>query len=102
MRRLLLLCACVAACDSPHETPPLPPADSFPAPAAGARYHGVFPGDTSGLENTITPARLAEYEGAAGLPAAWVYFSHEWGEGRAFPGAEVAWIAGRARSRTSA
>ena len=97
MRRLLLLCAVLAGCDSSGETPPPPPPDPFPAPADGARYHGVFPGDTSGLENTITPGRLAEYEGAAGLPAAWVYFSHEWGEGRAFPAAQVGWIAAQGK-----
>jgi hypothetical protein len=85
---LLLLIACSGAV----ETPPLVTPDSLPPPAQGAFYHAVFPGDTTGDENTITLARLVEYEQASGKTAAWVYFSHEWGVDRRFPGGTVAWI----------
>jgi hypothetical protein len=55
-------------------------------------YHGVFPGGPDGEENEPTPDRLVPYEAKAGRKVAWVYFSHEWSKGRAFPEATVRWI----------
>lgn len=92
MRLCLAALGLLVACSGPGETPPLPPPDSLPAPAVGALYHGVYPGDTTGAENTVTLAGLTGYEQAAGKPAAWVYFSHEWGVDRRFPATTVAWI----------
>lgn len=65
-------------------------------PGAGQLYHGVFPGDDESAgdaeENAVTPATLASYENAVGKSAAWVYFSHNWYQGRAFPLSTAAWI----------
>lgn len=64
----------------------------FAWPPPGSIYHGVFPGGRSGEEDDITPADLQSYEQLAGKSAAWVYFSHNWGKGRAFPLATAAWV----------
>jgi hypothetical protein len=61
-------------------------------PPTGKIYHAVYPGDITGAEDTISLARLQEYEQAAGKLTAWVYFSNEWGTGRSFPTATVTWI----------
>lgn len=63
-----------------------------PAPPPGLLYHGCYPGGPSGSESDITPAILEEYVRLAGKTPAWVYFSHNWGEGRAFPAATAEWI----------
>jgi hypothetical protein len=55
-------------------------------------YHGVYPGGVTGEEDDITPQLVAEYEDAAGRPAAWIYFSHNWYKGPAFPRSTVDWI----------
>ncbi len=64
----------------------------IPLPPPGSLYHGVFPGRLDGSEDQITPADLEEYESAVGKTAAWVYFSHEWSNGTAFPLDTVTWI----------
>ncbi len=65
-------------------------------PGAGRLYHGVFPGDDESSgdaeENAVTPATLASYERAVRKSAAWVYFSHNWYQGRAFPLPTATWI----------
>jgi hypothetical protein len=61
-------------------------------PPEGRFYHGVYPGGRSGAEDDLTAADLAAYEKAAGRPAAWVYFSHNWFRDRRFPTATVNWI----------
>ena len=58
----------------------------------GKFYHGVYPGTEDGLEQAITPEALEKYEKAAGREAAWVYFSHNWYQGRTFPVDNVRWI----------
>ncbi len=65
------------------------------APGPGRLYHGVYPGGRTGEEDDITPADLAAYEAAAGRRVAWVYFSHNWYHGRAFPAATAGWIRAR-------
>lgn len=65
---------------------------AFAWPPPGSIHQGVFPGGLSGEEDDITPADLRAYEQLAGKRAAWVYFSHNWGKGRAFPLAAAAWI----------
>jgi len=67
--------------------------DRIGVPAQGTYYHGVFPGETlPGEESGITPADVASYEAAVGRQVAWVYFSHNWYEGRSFPLASATWI----------
>jgi len=61
-------------------------------PPTGHLYHGVYPGGTTGAEDDITPASVAAYEQSAGKTAAWIYFSHNWYQGREFPRATVNWI----------
>jgi hypothetical protein len=61
-------------------------------PGDGKLYHGVFPGGPKGDENAPTLEQLLPYEEKAGRTVAWVYFSHEWSKGRAFPDATVRWI----------
>ena len=58
-------------------------------------YHGVYPGGFNQREDRITPADLTAYEKAAGKKAAWVYFSHNWYAGRAFPQKTAQWIRAR-------
>lgn len=64
----------------------------LPLPPRGFLYHGVYPGGVSGEESDLTLADLRAYEQAAGKSAAWVYFSHNWYEGRAFPVETATWI----------
>ena len=69
--------------DAPH-TIPLPP--------VGYLYHGVYPGGITGEESDLTLNDLHSYEEAAGKRVVWVYFSHNWYEGRAFPIPTATWI----------
>ncbi|HEX7976130.1 MAG TPA: glycosyl hydrolase, partial [Anaerolineales bacterium] len=62
------------------------------APPPGTMYHGVYPGGVTGAEDDITLDGLHAYEQAAGKNAAWVYFSDNWFNGRAFPLATATWI----------
>ncbi|MDD2710147.1 MAG: glycosyl hydrolase [Verrucomicrobiae bacterium] len=61
-------------------------------PPPGRIYHGVYPGGITGDEDDLTPNDLAVYQKLAGQPAAWVYFSHNWFNGRGFPLATARWI----------
>lgn len=61
-------------------------------PPAGSLYTGVYPGGVTGAEDDITLDGLHAYEQAAGKKAAWVYFSDNWFNGRAFPLATASWI----------
>jgi hypothetical protein len=55
-------------------------------------YHGTYPGGITGEESDLTLADLRSYETAAGKTASWVFFSHNWYEGRAFPLDTAEWI----------
>ena len=57
----------------------------MPMPPDGTLYHGVDPGGITGEESDLTLAHLESYQLAAGKTASWVFFSHNWYEGRAFP-----------------
>ncbi len=61
-------------------------------PPAGYLYHGVYPGGVTGEESDVTLDDLLSYEAASGKTAAWVYFSHNWYQGRGFPLATATWI----------
>ncbi len=65
-------------------TPALPPAGYF--------YHGVYPGGKTDIESDITFQDVRSYEQAAGKQVVWVYFSHNWFEGHAFPMTTATWI----------
>ena len=67
------------------------PAAILPLPA-GQLYHGVYPGGISGEESDLTLQDLRSYEQSAGKQAVWVYFSHNWYEGRSFPLSTATWI----------
>ncbi len=61
-------------------------------PPPGFLYHGVYPGGITGEEDDLTLNDVRAYEQAAGKPAAWVYFSHNWYHGRDFPITTTTWI----------
>lgn len=66
-------------------------------PPAGKLYQGFFysaptPGSDDANEHNVTPADVARFEKAIGQKTAWVYFSDNWFESRAFPGATCQWI----------
>ncbi len=73
-------------------SPPAPATGDIPKPPAGKLYHGVFPGGLTGEEDDMTLADVQAYENAAGKHVAWVYFSHNWYYGRAFPAKSATWI----------
>ena len=88
--------------------PPTPPPDApipdahgegLALPGVGKLYHGVFPGDDPAAvdaeEDSVSPATVQSYETAVGKSVAWVYFSHNWYQGRAFPLATATWIRDR-------
>jgi len=64
-------------------------------PPAGKMYHAVYPGGVTGDEDDITPADVEAYEAQVGQRVAWVYFSNNWFNGRAFPTATASWIRAR-------
>ena len=55
-------------------------------------YHGVYPGGKSGNEDDITPGDADAYEKCVGRKAAWIFFSHNWFNGRQFPAQTAGWI----------
>ncbi|HEX6372768.1 MAG TPA: glycosyl hydrolase [Longimicrobium sp.] len=92
------LAACAPAAPEDAPPPAIGPAPRVAPPPAGSLYHGVYPGGTTGYEDDITPATLASYEQHVQKSAAWVYFSHNWFRGRAFPTDTARWIRDRAGS----
>jgi len=68
------------------------PLSGVPLPPEGLLYHGVYPGGITGEESDLTVGDLHSYEQASGKTASWVFFSHNWYEGRAFPLATAEWI----------
>lgn len=83
--------ATVAPVLKPTDLPP-DTSRSIHLPPANYLYHGVYPGGYTGEENDLTLDDLHSYEEAAGKKAVWVYFSHNWYEGRAFPLQTATWI----------
>ncbi len=58
-------------------------------PTAGKLYQGFFysaptPGSDDANEHNVTPGDVARFEKALGQKTAWVYFSDNWFESRAF------------------
>lgn len=64
-------------------------------PPLGSYYHGTYPGGISGAEDDILPKDVASYENTSGKRAAWVYFSNNWYQSRAFPRKTATWISKR-------
>jgi hypothetical protein len=67
------------------------------SPPPGKLYHGCYWGGTGTdehdpTEHDVTPADVAHYEQIVGKKAAWIYFSDNWFESRAFPSAMCGWI----------
>lgn len=65
--------------------PPPPPALVIAEPPAGKLYEGVFPGSHDGMGGDITSVDLADFVRATGKAPTWVYFCHNWYQGKAFP-----------------
>jgi len=66
-------------------------------PPAGKLYHGFYWGgigtdEHDPTEHDVTPADLERYETAIGKKTAWIYFSDNWFESRAFPVSTCQWI----------
>ncbi len=61
-------------------------------PPAGKLYHGVYQGGKTGNEDDITDHDVSVYERHVGKKVAWVYFSHNWFNGRSFPMKTAKWI----------
>src|SRR5438067_450845 len=66
-------------------------------PPSGMLYHGLYWGgigtdEHDPTEHDVTPADVARYEQAVGRKTAWIYFSNNWFESRAFPSAMCSWI----------
>jgi len=61
-------------------------------PPEGMLYHGVYPGGSSGWEDDITSNDVESYQAHVSAQVAWVYFSHNWFNGRAFPMETARWI----------
>ncbi len=74
-----------------------PASGALALPPGGKLYHGVYPGSLAnpGSEDSLTPQDVDSYEQAVGHRAAWIYFSHEWSHGTAFPRATAEWIRAR-------
>jgi hypothetical protein len=83
--------ATVSPTQTPAPTESIPSAE-IPLPPPGSLYHGAYPGGVSGSESKLTIDDLRSYESAAGKSAAWVFFSDNWFESRAFPLETVTWI----------
>ncbi|MCF6271594.1 MAG: hypothetical protein L3J37_00165 [Rhodobacteraceae bacterium] len=65
------------------------------APAPEKVLHGLFPGGYSGNEDDISPDQVRDYERLVARRVAWVMFSHNWYQGRAFPLETAGWIRGQ-------
>ncbi len=63
-------------------------------PPAGKLYFGAFPGDASvgAVEDDPSLETVQSFEEAVGAQLTWVYFSHNWYGGHAFPLATATWI----------
>lgn len=94
MKRNFTLALIAAGFWSPHflagAAPVLPP-------PAGKFYQGFFysaptPGSDDANEHNVTAADVAQFEKAIGAGTAWVYFSDNWFESRAFPAGACGWI----------
>ncbi|MEO8043830.1 MAG: glycosyl hydrolase [Spartobacteria bacterium] len=71
--------------------------DSFAPPSPGKFYQGFFysaptPGSDDANEHNVTAADVDRFEKAVGKKTAWVYFSDNWFESRAFPETTCRWI----------
>jgi len=64
-------------------------------PDSGRLLNGVFPGGYTGDEDDITADQVRDYERLVGKRVAWVMFSHNWFQGRAFPAHTAGWIRGQ-------
>ena len=53
-------------------------------PPSGSLYHGAYVSSWGG-EDKLTQDEITSYQAQAGKQAAWIYFTHEWANGRAFP-----------------
>ena len=62
------------------------------SPPRGKIYHGVFPGAKDIEEDAITRNMFKSYRQRVRKKAAWIYFSHNWFNGRRFPTKTAGWV----------
>lgn len=71
-------------------------AERIESPPAGKLYHGLYfdepAKDRDPTEHDIQPADVTRFENALGRKTAWVFFSGNWFESRAFPAATCNWV----------
>jgi hypothetical protein len=71
-------------------------ADKLAPPPPGKLYQGLYFDEPAKehdpTEHDVTPADVAKFEKAIGKKTAWVFFSDNWFESRAFPAATCSWI----------
>jgi len=73
-----------------------PPGVVLAPPPDGRVYHAAFP-DFGGPEDRVRASRIHAFEGDAGRPIAWAYFSNNWVHGIRFPADDVARIVAAGR-----
>lgn len=78
----LLLSAATTLASSQHLAPP----------PEGKLYHGFFYDGPAVDEHDVRAEDVARYEQAVGADTAWVFFSDNWFESRAFPVSTCRWI----------
>ncbi len=61
-------------------------------PPPGKIYHGISPGGRSMEDEEIDRPSFKSYRQRARKKAAWIYFSHNWYNGRKFPTKTARWI----------
>lgn len=87
---LLMLCALVASASASSA------AEKVGAPPTGKLYQGLYFDDpakgSDPTEHDVTEANVATFERSVGKKTAWIFFSNNWFESRAFPQATCEWI----------
>jgi hypothetical protein len=91
LRRLAFQLALAFAIPSAASSAPLaaPPNEKF---YQGFYYDEALPGSHDVTEHDVTRGAVERFEQALETKAAWVYFSANWMESRAFPAATCRWI----------
>src|SRR5690349_14708293 len=85
----ILVCAFASAQAAPPIAPP-PPGKLY----QGCYWGGIGTDTHDPSEHDVTPEDVARYESAVGAKTAWVFFSDNWFESRAFPRSTCDWIEG--------
>lgn len=74
---------------------PTPLQSTLALPPAGQLYHGVLPAGSTQPDSDIDPGNLDAYEATVGRNVAYVYFTNNWFQSKAFPAHTAGWIRDR-------